>query len=170
MSADSRRGPRIRWSCGAAVRHMEDTCMNWNTHHRKARVRRDCKKWKEKKTKRKKKGVERAKVELCGGVKDVRTARNFDSASIREITDAWLDGETPTNLKHLYKSPSSLPQKQEDSNGNTHIHALCSDAHSDTHRSQIHIITCNDACINIIPNAHIHTLDRYLLKHAGSCV
>lgn len=167
------RGPRIRWSCGAAVRHMEDTHA-WiqNTHHREARVRRDCKKWKKKK---KKETWEERSGKSQGGtlrrhvfILEERRRGTLTPHRFREITDSWLDGETPTNLKYLYKSPSSLPQKQEDNNGNTHVHALCGDAHSDTHRS--HIITCNDACMNIIPNAHIDTLDRYLLKHAGSCV
>lgn len=72
----------------------------------------------------------------CIQRKDVRMAKNSDSASIKAITKQRLThdwtGETHTNsLKYPRKTPTLLPQNQEDNNGNTHMHALCSDAHGD---------------------------------------
>lgn len=88
-SADSRWGQGF----GEVVAQLCDTWRTTNklqhTHHREARVL-NCKKWK--KEKKRERG-ERAEVELCGGRfqrKDVRTAKNSDSASISAITKQGL--------------------------------------------------------------------------------
>ena len=59
----------------------------------------------------------------------------------------WLGVDYTTRDTHMLNSVV-LPLKQEHNTGNTHLHTACTDAHSDTHRSHVHVISHSDACMH----------------------